>query len=520
MRSRGLALATVAATVIAAASVGAALAPSSPRPTPSPTASPTIVRIVAFSDYHSHAVPFFSEGRPGQAGIARAVAFLKEQRRRPNTIVVSGGDMVNRGSPLWSDVYGCIEWRWLAGLVDVWALGNHELDYGPEAFAACRAASQAPVLSGNLVDASGAPVLTAGGKPFLIKTVGGVRIGLFAVGGPDMARLVKPENMPAGTHWVDPVPVARRIVEQLRAQTDAVVFIGHQAREDDEAMVAAVEGINVVLGTHSHYKGEGAILARRALFLSPYQYLTYVTVVDLEFRDGKLTGSKGWLAPMDSDQAEDPAVAAEVARLQRELVAAHPDRFRVVGRTVRGLSDEGVSSGESVIGNWATEVLRRAAGTQAYLATASSFRGGLPAGEVTLEDFYAAIPYTNRVVVAELTGRQVADLVAASVSRAGSDGFSQQSGLRYRLADGRPTDIQVLRDAARPEDGYAPLLPESRYRVGTSDYQAKIASGYKDLFAAAGAGTPTEIDAQRALLDDLARAPAEATRDGRSGATR
>ena len=156
---------------------------------------PTIVHLIAFSDYHSHAVPFLSEGRMGQGGIARAVAFLKEARRRPDTVVVSGGDMVNRGAPLWSDVYGCVEWRWLAGLVDVWALGNHDLDYGPDALAACRAASRAPVLAANLVDVAGAPALTVEGKPYLVKAVGGVRLGFFALGGTSVMAEVAPHDV-------------------------------------------------------------------------------------------------------------------------------------------------------------------------------------------------------------------------------------------------------------------------------------------------------------------------------------
>src|SRR5262249_15898450 len=211
------------------------------------------VHIVAFSDYHSHALPFVSEGRPDQGGIARAVAYLKEARRQPNTIVVSGGDMVNRGSPLWSDVYGCVEWKWLAGLVDVMALGNHDVDYGWDAFTACREAARAPVLAANLVDASGHAVLTVEGKPYLVKTVGGARIGLVALGGPGLARLVRPENLPAGARWLDPIPVAREIVATLRdrERADAIVFIGHQAREDDEAMDRAVPGIDLILGTHS-----------------------------------------------------------------------------------------------------------------------------------------------------------------------------------------------------------------------------------------------------------------------------
>jgi 5'-nucleotidase / UDP-sugar diphosphatase len=491
--------------------------------TPAVAAAPparTTVRIVAFSDYHSHALPFTSEGRADQGGIARAVAYLKEARRQPRTLVVSGGDMVNRGSPLWSDVYGCVEWRWLGGLVDVVALGNHDVDYGWEAFTRCREAARAPVLAANLVDGSGHPLLGADGKAYLVEDVGGIRIGFFALGGPDLARLVRPENLPPGAHWLDPIPVARDVVATLRdrEKVNAVVFIGHQAREDDEAMARAVPGIDLILGTHSHYKGALATIpGTRTAMISPYQYLAYVSDVTLEFDGGRLKRANGTLVPMSADKPPDPAVATDVARLQGEMVAAHADRFRVIGRTESGLSDAGVSTGESPIGNWATEVLRRSAGAQAFMATASGFRGGLPSGEVTLEDFYAAIPYTNKVVVAELTGRQVLDLVALSVARTGSDGFSQQSGLRYRVANGRPVDVRILASGGQPEKGYVSVARENTYRIATSDYQARVAAGYKDLFAGARTLAATDVDAHRALLDELARAPAAAALDGRSG---
>ena len=39
----------------------------------------------------------------------------------------SGGDMMNKGAPSWSDRYQCAEWSWLNGVADAMALGNHEL---------------------------------------------------------------------------------------------------------------------------------------------------------------------------------------------------------------------------------------------------------------------------------------------------------------------------------------------------------------------------------------------------------
>ncbi len=490
------------------------------RALPAPAEPAREVRILAFSDYHSHAVPFLSEGRPGQGGIARAIAFIEEERARPGTLVLSGGDMLNRGAPSWSDAFGCVEWPWLDGLVDAMALGNHDLDYGPEAFATCRASVRFPILSANLVGADGRPVLTVGGKPYMVKTVGGLRIGLFAVAGPDFARLVRPANLPPGARFTDPTAAARAVVRALRKDEHvaAVVLIGHEAREHDEALARAVPGIDVVLGTHSHHKGPlTTIPGTRTAYIAPYQYLAYVSRVTLAFRGGRLADVRGDLVPMDASREEDPAVAARVAELQARLRAERPERFRMVGRAEGAISDENVSFGESSIGNWATEVLRRAANAHACLVTASSFRGGLPAGEITAEDFYTAVPYHNLVVVADLAGRDVLRLLETSLARRGSDAFSQESGIRYAVVDGGPASVTILRDPAHPEAGFATIDPDARYRIATSDYQASTVAPYREVFARAAAVETTGLDVQDLLLAALASGPPTGGLDGRTG---
>jgi 5'-nucleotidase / UDP-sugar diphosphatase len=510
------ALARAAAWVVALAA-GAAAAEAPARPAP---ADARVVTLVAFSDYHSHALPFYSEGLESQGGIARAIAYFRAAKSRPGTLVLSGGDMLNKGTPTWSDEYRCVEWPWLRGLVDAMALGNHDLDYGLEEFERCRASVGFPVLAANLVRADGSPWLGHEGRPYLVRTVSGLRLGFFAVGGPDVQRLVKPEALPPGARWVDGIEAARVAVARLRSEekVNAVVAIGHQLREDDFALARAVPGIDLILGTHAHYRGElEQIPGTATRYVSPYQYLAYVSEVRLRFEDGRLAGIDGGLVRMDGTRPEDPSVAAEVARLQRALEAKRPERFAVLGRAAVELSDAGLNDGESVIGNWATDLLRAAAGTQAFFATASGFRGAIPPGDVTAESFYAAIPYQNRLVRCRMSGRELLDLLATSVSKRGSDGFSQSSGVRYAIEGGRPIHVQVLLDAANPAAGFAPLDSAASYSVGTTDFQAYVAAGYKERFGAAAELVKTELDAHETLIRGLQAEPVAPGKDGRSG---
>ncbi|MCY1083041.1 bifunctional metallophosphatase/5'-nucleotidase [Archangium lansingense] len=464
------------------------------------------VTLVGMTDYHSHAVPFYSEGAPGQGGVARALAYLRDAKARPDTLVVSGGDTLNKGVPTWSDEYGCVEWPWFNGVLDVMALGNHDLDYGPESFERCRASAAYPVLCANLEGADGAPYLRVEGKPYLVKEVGGVRVGFFSVAGLDMQRLVKAEHLPAGTRWTDATEAAQAVVRALRDEehVDAVVLLGHQLREDDEALARAVPGIDIIMGSHSHQKVElGVLPGTSTWYLSPYQYLAYLSEVRLRFRGKRLEGVEGGLVKLDGTRREDEETAAEVARLQRDLVAKRPERFEVLGRLDKPLGDEGLTEGPAEVGTWATEVWRRAAGAHAFFALSASFRGGLPAGEVTVEDFLGAIPYRNFLVTAELTGAQLADWVALSESKRGTDSYSQYSGVHYEVEDGRPVRLRVLKDPTNPAAGDEPVTPEATYRVATLDFQAFVATGYKDALSRAANVRRTELNAHTLLMDSL-----------------
>ncbi|HEX8702607.1 MAG TPA: 5'-nucleotidase C-terminal domain-containing protein [Myxococcaceae bacterium] len=484
------------------------------------TKEDVVVTVISMADYHSHAVPFYSEGRHDQAGIARITAWLKAERQNPNTLVVSGGDTMNLGTPTWSDEYRCRDWAWLNGLVDVMAVGNHDLDYGPEEFMRCIGTVDYPLISSNFVGSDGAPLLQPAGKPYVIREVQGVRIGFFALGGPDFPALIRANLMPAGSSWKDPLAEAEATVRTLREveKVDVVVFIGHQHRQDDEAMAKAVPGIDLIFGSHSHNKSELVKLPDSSTwFISPYQYGTYMARVRLRFNEKALKEVSGELVKLDETRPQEPAVAAEVDELQRQLEAKRPERFEVLGQAQVELSDANLTQSESVVGNWATGVLRQAAGAHAFFSTSSSFRAGIPPGDITVESFYTAIPYRNVVVTADVTGEQLLAWLTLSVSKRGSDAFSQQTGLRYRVVDGKPADVQVLVDPARPEAGDAPLAPGALYRLGTTDFQAFVAAGYKELFATFSNPVRTGKDAHALLIEAIRAAPITGALDGRSG---
>lgn len=486
-----------------------------------------VVTLFHFSDYHSHAVPFYAQGQQDTAGIARAIAYLKPFAKDGTSLIFSGGDTMNLGAPAWSDKFHCAEWPLFNGILSAMAFGNHDADYGPQVFAQCQKSISYPILSSNTLDGGGRPLFQHKGKTYMVFKTNGMKIGVFALAGADFTSLVKPATMPApGVTFSDRIAAARQVVDALRNQehVNAVVLIGHSLREDDIALAKAVPGIDIIFGSHSHRQENlFRIPDTQTYMLSPFQYLTYISKLHLFFTDGVLTKVEGGLVRMSNNLPQDPKIAQMVARMQSELQAdpQYAPLFKPIGTADVELSTDGQFTGEAVLGNFVMDIFRTAAGSHMALSTASSFREPIAPGTILEEGLRTALPYKNRILVFDLPGAQVQKLLDFSVSRSGSDFFSQVSGVRFAIIDGKATNIQLLKDPANPAAGYAALNPAATYKVATTDFQGLIAGGYKALFADAPYND-TKIDVRDLVRSTIqAHASVTGSLDGRiaSGAS-
>lgn len=401
-----------------AASPAATQLPSPPRhASKSRLPSTTTITILAFSDYHSHALPFYSEERTDQGGIARAIGYLKREKKG-GALVFNGGDMVNKGSPAWSDKYRCAEWPWFDGVVDAMAFGNHDPDYGKEEFARCRAGVRYPILSAN----------TNGLQHYDVFTRRGVRIGVFAIAGPDFPSLVKTP----GFHYTDRIEAARETVRTLREKehVDAVILIGHEHLDDDFALARAVPGIDVILGSHSHLKREWQQIPGTATwFISPFQYLTYISRVALTFEGHTLKAARGTLVPVDSSMPADKAIAARVRAMQRSL-ETDPEYAALFAPAATLTQPMSVDE----LGAFAVETMRTAVKAHVAMSTKSSFRQPLPAGPLTMELLRMAMPYDNEIVVVTLGSAELKQLLAKGAESESYFAGTIEDGKTYRVA--------------------------------------------------------------------------------------
>jgi 5'-nucleotidase/UDP-sugar diphosphatase len=134
--------------------------------------------------------------------------------------------------------------------MDADTIGFNELDLTPEVFRQRVGECRFPWVSANVreADGSGAYGHAAGVRPWVVREVGGVRVGLtgYIV---SAARINPP--MRGAVVVVDATSALREAAAQLRsAGAQIVVVLDHGSHEETVRIAESVDGIDLFVGTH------------------------------------------------------------------------------------------------------------------------------------------------------------------------------------------------------------------------------------------------------------------------------
>lgn len=212
------------------------------------------------NDTHSTVVPLSNlledTLKAGRGGFLRRMVLVEQQRKaNPQLLLFDSGDF-SQGSAYYTYFKGEVEVELMNRMgYDAATLGNHEFDFGLDNLAALVRRAKFPVVCANY-DFSATP-LAGLIKPYVVIEREGLRVGVFGLC-PQPDGLVQKPNY-AGMTYSDPVAAAKRMVSTLRGEErcDVVVCLSHlgwsmDGDMDDQQLIAATTGIDLVLGGHSH----------------------------------------------------------------------------------------------------------------------------------------------------------------------------------------------------------------------------------------------------------------------------
>jgi 2',3'-cyclic-nucleotide 2'-phosphodiesterase (5'-nucleotidase family) len=177
----------------------------------------------------------------------------------------------------------------------------------------------------------------------------------------------------------------------------------------------------------------------------------------------------------------DPEALAIVERLEAELSQQLDVTIATLAAPLDSRSSV-VRSEEAAIGNLVADAIRHATGAQIAITNGGSLRGNrtYPAGYAfTRRDVLSELPFGNRTVLVEITGRDVKAALENGVSdidnRSGR--FPQVSGVRMTVDRRVPAGGRIT----RLEHNGKPVEPDARYKVASNDFLLSGGDGYTTL---------------------------------------
>jgi 5'-nucleotidase len=440
-------------------------------------------------------------------GVARVAAKINERREAlksagENVIVLDAGDQF-QGSLFYTTYKGkdAVEFMNRIGF-DAMAVGNHEFDDGPAVLAAFIDEAQFPVLSGNTRVDPAETVLHGKIEEWTILDLGGEKVGILSVLATDTDITSAPGP---NVTFVDEIDYLKDAVARLEAEgINKIILLSHVGLPRDQEIAAAVDGIDVIVGGHSHTllsnTVEGAPpyptnvknpSGKDVPIVQAYAYSKYVGELRVVFDgDGNVVSATGDTILLDNSVTPDPEIEARV----KELAAPIEElKLRVIAETTAPIdgSRETCRARECEMGNLVADAMLdrvRSQGIQIAIQNGGGLRASIDAGEVTMGEILTVLPFQNTLATFQLSGADIEASLEAGLSQIeeGKGRFPQVAGLRYTFDpsvapnEGRLQSVEVMENGR-----WVPLDPEKIYGVVTNNFMRGGGDGY-ELFKTKG----------------------------------
>ncbi|GAE05938.1 5'-nucleotidase C-terminal domain-containing protein [Paenibacillus sp. JCM 10914] len=441
--------------------------------------------------------------------IARRVTAIKEAKAAAiNPLLVDAGDVFS-GTLYFNQYLGLADLEFM-NLVqyDAMTFGNHEFDKGSEVLNDFIEQAEFPFVSSN-VNFSADPLLRGKFKdevtrdplkgnvyPAIIMEVDGEQVGLIGLTTEDTANIASP-GLVTFDHAVQK---ARETVAMLQLEgINKIIVLSHLGYDEDVKLAKQVEGIDIIVGGHSHTKLDQAVVDRTdnepKLIVQTGEKGQFLGRLEVLFDDeGVLQSWDSNLISID-EKVNDQYVVQPDPEALNILNTKYKPGVEQLKQTEVGVTEvrlngdrADVRTKETNLGNLIADGMldaAQAAGTNAVIAlqNGGGIREPIEAGTITMGDVMTVLPFNNDLVTITLTGQEIKDAMENGVSKTpAQDGrFPHIAGMKFFYDSTKPEGSRVLRIQVKGKNGYELLDLTKSYEVATNAFTAKGGDFYAPL---------------------------------------
>ena len=361
-------------------------------------------------------------------------------------------------------------------------LGNNEgLTFTPDWLrAVVLEHAQFPIIGSNITE-----IATQETPDWMLPTLtlekSGLRIGLIGVTAAyqDYYELL-------GWHVTDPMKAVSAHVSLLRPKVDIIIVMSHLGLRTDQRMAEELEGIDVILGGHTHHLLEEPVLLSGTYICAAGKFGQYAGHIELAYDPAqrRIVELNGRVVPMTDASEEDSSVTTLLEHYRTASAASLAVEVAQLRQPLR--LDW---YGESPLGNLLAAGIRRWTSAEIGLVNSGQLLQGLKEGGLTRGRLLEICPGPINPCRMLLSGADIRQALEESLLDEFMEKPIRGYGFRGEVLGVLCVDgITVKVDATRPpyerilaiKVGEEPLDPERSYLVGTID-MFTFGSGYLSL---------------------------------------
>lgn len=452
--------------------------------------------ILHSNDIHGRidAVDYYNNQKP-LGGWARRIGLIKEiKKNTTNTLVLDAGD-IYQGSVYYQLFDGMPEMNFLSEAgYDAICVGNHELDRGVAEFENLVKMSQVPFLSAN-IEFKKNFFLNGKIKSYLIKDYEGYRVAVIGMTTPELKCLTSASDE---ISQPDYDKTLQFLVNYLKKDADLIVLLSHCGADKDIETAKTIQGIDVIVGGHSHTFMEKAYLSKnnghKTIVVQAGEFGIKLGRLDIDFDKNGINHYDYKLLPLDETILEDKKTAKKTDELNKDIEKIKAEKL---GITMIPLDCQRATMGKSLTsaGALVCEALMDSVPyADAVLINSGTIRGNkiIPKGKLTKMDILEMLPFANKPVIVDIKGSDLKSVLETSArySPKPNEAFLQTKGISYSIdLNGEPQMLsedleKVTKEGNRIKNVKIKgkeLDEESTYKILTTDFIFSGGDGYSQF---------------------------------------
>ncbi len=340
-------------------------------------------------------------------------------------------------------------------------IGNHELDISVDNCNKLIEMCNYPVFSSNLFKADG-ELFTA--QPYHIYEKGNMKIGVIGVMVHELAGYLNAEQQQQ-VYTKSQVDIVQSIAEKIDAETDLIIVLSHAGIEQDMYLAKQIDDrVDIIIGGHSHTKLSEPRIINGKLILQASSKLIYLGRLDVTVAADTVQDYKSDLEFLNATHIKKNETLENEINKYTQII---DERY---GRTIGYLATpwKRSSRGESNIGNFLTDCVRKFTDADFAVLNSGGIRAGLQKGDIRAIDIKEILPFTNPICHFEISGQKLLKILETNAVATvdNSFGILQISGVKYRWSINDNGNVSIVEAMV----GGQKLDPDKTYKVATVDY--------------------------------------------------